>query len=112
MKIVVLCPHFAPDTAPTGTVMTRIVDELARRGHELHVVTSLPWYAAHSVEPEWRGRWIRTERVASGSITRVQPFPGADKSNLARRAVGFIGFSLLATVAAMRRLPRLFRESG
>ena len=102
MKIVVLCPHFAPDTAPTGTVMTRIVDELARRGHELHVVTSLPWYAAHSVEPEWLGRWIRTERVASGSITRVQPFPGADKSNLARRAVGFIGFSLLATVAAMR----------
>ncbi|MFT7394457.1 MAG: hypothetical protein ACI83Y_002135, partial [Candidatus Azotimanducaceae bacterium] len=24
--IVVLCPHFAPDNAPTGTVMTRIVD--------------------------------------------------------------------------------------
>ena len=42
MKIVVLCPHFEPDTAPTGTVMTRIVHELAERGHELHVVTSLP----------------------------------------------------------------------
>ena len=29
MRIVVICPHFAPDTAPTGTVMTRIVAELA-----------------------------------------------------------------------------------
>ena len=44
MRLVVLCPHFAPDTAPTGTVMTRIVAELADLGHELHVVTALPWY--------------------------------------------------------------------
>ena len=40
MRIVVLGPHFAPDTAPTGTVLTRIVHELAADGHELHVVTS------------------------------------------------------------------------
>ena len=44
MKIIVLCPHFAPDTAPTGTVMTGIVEGLVGRGHEIHVVTSLPWY--------------------------------------------------------------------
>ena len=29
MNIVVLCPHFAPDVAPTGEVMTSIVTELA-----------------------------------------------------------------------------------
>ena len=28
MRIIVLCPHFEPDTAPTGVVMTRIVREL------------------------------------------------------------------------------------
>ncbi|MFT5977458.1 MAG: hypothetical protein ACI9AO_000298, partial [Ilumatobacter sp.] len=38
--IVVLCPHFAPDNAPTGTVMTRIVSELADLGHQVHVVTA------------------------------------------------------------------------
>ena len=38
LRIAVLCPHFAPDTAPTGVVMTRIVHELAALGHELHVV--------------------------------------------------------------------------
>ena len=51
MKFVVVCPHFAPDIAPTGTVMTRIVDELAGRGHELHVITALPWYREHAIEP-------------------------------------------------------------
>jgi colanic acid biosynthesis glycosyl transferase WcaI len=102
VKIVVVCPHFAPDTAPTGTVMTRIVHELAALGHELHVVTSLPWYRAHAIEPGWGGRWIRTETTPWGSITRVHPFPGPDKSNLLRRALGFAGFSVLAGIAALR----------
>ena len=102
MKIVVVCPHFEPDTAPTGTVMTRIVGELAALGHELHVVTALPWYREHRIEPGWSGRWIRTESTAWGSVTRVHPFPGDDKSNLLRRAAGFAGFSALAGIAAVR----------
>ena len=74
MKIVVLCPHFAPDTAPTGTVMTGIVEGLVDRGHEIHVVTSLPWYRDHQIEEEWTGRLSRTETTEWGSITRVHPF--------------------------------------
>lgn len=102
MKVVVLCPHFEPDTAPTGTVMTRIVHELAALGHELHVVTSLPWYRDHRIEQGWTGRLVRTETTGWGSVTRVHPFPGDDKRNLFRRAVGFAGFSLIAGVAALR----------
>ena len=102
MKVVVLCPHFSPDTAPTGTVMTRIVAELAALGHEIHVVTALPWYRKHQVEADWRGGWVQTEKTGWGSITRVYPFPGADKANLARRAAGFAGFSLLSGVMGVR----------
>ena len=91
-RIVVLCPHFDPDTAPTGVVMSRIVAELVSLGHEVHVVTALPWYRNHAIEPAWRGRWIRRETTAWGSINRVHPFPGDDKTNL---------------VAARRRIRRL-----
>lgn len=97
----VLCPHFAPDTAPTGTVMTRIVEELAARDHDVHVVTSLPWYRSHTVEEGWGGRLVRVERTEWGSITRLHPFPAPDKSNLLRRAIGFVAFSLLAGVAGL-----------
>ena len=102
MKLAVICPHFAPDTAPTGDVMTRIVEELAARGHELHVVTALPWYRHHRIEPEWQGRRVRTETTAWGSVTRVDPFPGPDKTSLVRRAVGFAAFSLLAGGSGIR----------
>ncbi len=104
LTILVICPHFAPDTAPTGVVMTRIVDELATLGHRIHVVTSLPWYAKHRVDPEWRhvGWRNRTEDREWGSITRLDPFAGDDKRNLLRRALGFVGFSITAAVAGLR----------
>ena len=106
LRIAVLCPHFAPDTAPTGAVFTRIVHELAELGHELHVITTLPWYREHAIEPEWSGKgkggWVRRESTSWGSITRVHPFPGADKRNLLRRAAGFVGFSALAGITSLR----------
>ena len=100
-KVVVLCPHFAPDTAPTGDVMTRIVQEMVGLGVEVHVVTALPWYRHHAVEEGWTGRPVRRERTPWGSITRVHPFPSKDKRNLVARAIAFVAFSVLAGVCAV-----------
>lgn len=101
MKLLVLCPHFDPDTAPTGTVMTRLVHELGRRGHRLHVVTALPWYRQHRIEPGWEGNAVRRVMTWFGTVTRVHPFPGKDKRNIARRALGFAGFCALAGWGAL-----------
>ena len=100
-RFIVLCPHFAPDIAPTGRVMTQLVDEWVALGHEVHVITALPWYRDHRVEPGWRGRWVRRERTAWGSITRVHPFPAKSKSNLLARAFAFMLFSSIAGICAL-----------
>lgn len=112
LRLVVLCPHFAPDLAPTGVVMTRIVTELAARGHELHVVTSLPWYRNHAIEPGWGGRLWRTEKTEWGSIIRVHPFPGKSKSNLLRRALGFIAFSYAVGIRSVHADGFPFKVDG
>ncbi len=104
LKLVVLCPHFEPDTAPTGVVMTTIVHELAKLGHEIHVVTALPWYREHRVESDWtQTTWrTRTTSTSWGSVTRLNPFAGDDKKNLWRRALGFIGFSVISIFAGLQ----------
>jgi len=99
--IVVLCPHFAPDTAPTGEVITRIVDEFIAAGEKVHIVTALPWYRTHAIEEGWSGRLVRREKTTWGSIIRVHPFPGKSKSNLLRRAIGFGAFSAVAGVCTL-----------
>src|SRR6185503_11303851 len=75
VNLLVVCPHFTPDVAPTGEVMASIAAELVERGHRLHIVTSLPWYEHHRVEPAWTGSLTRTDPVPWGRITRVHPFP-------------------------------------
>lgn len=94
MRILVFCPHFDPDTAPTGRIMSRIVAEWVATGHQVDVVTALPWYRTHQVEPGWRGRLARVEATDWGSITRLHPMAGGDKRNLVARAAGFVAFSL------------------
>lgn len=100
MNLVVLCPHFEPDVAPTGAVMTRIAHELIARGHRLHIITALPWYQGHAIEPGWEGRLVRTEHTGWGRISRVNPFP-TDKRNIPARAVAFGGFTALATAVGV-----------
>lgn len=101
MRLMFLCPHFEPDLhAATGEVVTRLVHALAERGHRVDVVTSLPWYRLHDVEPEWRGRPWRKGTTDAGDIIRIWPFP-TNKSNVPARGAAFAGFTALATGAAL-----------
>jgi colanic acid biosynthesis glycosyl transferase WcaI len=102
VRLVVVTPHFAPDVAPTGEVVTRIVKELSEQGHTIEVITSLPWYRDHRIEPGYEGKLVRYEDVPWGRIVRVNPFPTPDKRNIARRAASFAGFSIASSVLGSR----------
>jgi len=105
VNVLVLCPHFAPDVAPTGEVITSIARELVERGHRLHVVTSLPWYRHHRIEEGWSGKVWRQQATEWGRITRVHPFP-TDKHNIPARALAFGGFTALSSLVASISRPR------
>jgi colanic acid biosynthesis glycosyl transferase WcaI len=79
--------------------MTTLAHELVERGHELHIVTALPWYRNHAIEPEWRGRPIQVEHPAWGRISRINPLP-TNKANLVSRAAAFGGFTASSAVVA------------
>lgn len=103
MNLLIVCPHYAPDVAPTGEVMTAIVEALVARGHRVDIVTALPWYRGHRIDDGWPHRLVQSETTPWGSITRLHPFP-TDKSNIPARALAFGGFTMVATlVAAFRR---------
>jgi colanic acid biosynthesis glycosyl transferase WcaI len=102
VNLTVVTPHFEPDVAPTGAVVTRIVHELARRSHNIEVVTSLPWYRHHKVEPGFEGRLTRYEDTPWGRVIRIHPFPTSDKLNLVGRAAAFASFSTLAAILGVR----------
>jgi colanic acid biosynthesis glycosyl transferase WcaI len=105
VKLLVIAPHFEPDVAPTGVVITRVVEELAARGHSIEVVTAFPWYREHKVEPAYRGRLVRYEDTPWGRITRINPFAPSDKRNITRRAAAFAAFSVVSAFVGGRGDP-------
>ena len=102
MRLLVISPHFEPDTAPTGIIVTSLVEQWLEQGHQIEVITSLPWYEKHEVENQWKGRLFRKEEKESLTVTRLHPFP-QDKNKLLRRLVGFLAFSFLALIASVSK---------
>ena len=100
MRLLVITPHFAPDTAPTGTIVTELVSNWCKQGHQVHVITSFPWYKDHEVADDWKNRFIKKTINGSVEITRVYPFPNK-KSNLFIRGLGFLSFSLLVSMLSV-----------
>ena len=100
MRLLVITPHFTPDTAPTGVVASALVEEWCRLGHHTHVVTSLPWYQEHRVADGWTGRAARRGYHGTATLTRLFPFP-VRKDHTGRRAAAFGAFTVLAAVAAV-----------
>ncbi|MFL3019725.1 MAG: glycosyltransferase family 4 protein [Acidimicrobiales bacterium] len=99
MRLLVITPHFEPDTAPTGIIVTSLVEQWAKQGHQIEVVTSLPWYEKHEIESDWKGKLFRREEKESVNITRLHPFP-QDKSKLLQRFASFLAFSFLAAIVS------------
>ena len=100
MRLLVITPHFEPDTAPTGIIVSSLVEQWAKQGHQIEVITSLPWYENHEIENHWKGKIFRREEKESVTITRLHPFP-QDKNKLFRRLISFLAFSFLAAIASL-----------
>ena len=100
VRLLILTPHFRPDSAPTGEMVSSIVEGLTAEGHDVHVITSLPWYREHQIEGDWRGRLVRRGYHGAVTVTRLHPFP-TNKRNLWARAMGFVGLTGLAALVGL-----------
>ena len=105
MKLLVLCPHFAPDPAPDRRGDDQHRHRAGRPGpraarrHLAAVVPAPPRRAGLG-----RARLVRHEDTDWGRITRVHPFP-TDKRNIPARAAAFAGFTVLSTGLGAGRPP-------
>ena len=67
MKILMVCQHFYPEQFRINDICF----ELAKRGHEVTVLTGLPNYPEGKVFPGYRRREMRDESVNGVRILRT-----------------------------------------
>lgn len=71
MKILVICQHYWPEPYP----LPDICEELARRGHQVDLITDVPNYPMGETYSEYRGGKRRQEVHNGVNITRTFTIP-------------------------------------
>ncbi|MGN9778492.1 glycosyltransferase family 4 protein [Micromonospora sp. H33] len=100
MRIGILSYHFPPEPA---FIPGSLAEELARRGHEVRVLTGFPDYPGGHVYPGWRQRWHHETRSERLTVRRVPRYAGGDGSVRTRMA-RYLSFAGSASLVGRRFL--------
>src|SRR3954454_2801775 len=101
MRILFVTHYFHPEV---GAPQTRILDlgqELARRGHEVTILTRFPNYPDGVIPPPYRGRRFAVERLGALRVVRAPIYPAPNRG-VVRRLLNHASFALSSVLAAPR----------
>jgi colanic acid biosynthesis glycosyl transferase WcaI len=100
MRVLMIVPYYAPDLGPSAPLFTMLSAGLARRGHQVTVITTVPHYPSGQVPTEFRGRWLWRSSENSVEVVRVT-LPSVKRADLAQRLLQFICYQFGATWAGL-----------
>ncbi len=81
--------------------MTELAEGLVQRGHQVRVVTAMPWYPANEISPEYRGKIYLTEECKGVQIQRCFVWLKQGRGFL-DRALFELSFVVLSFFQALR----------
>jgi colanic acid biosynthesis glycosyl transferase WcaI len=104
MRIAFATQWFPPE--PGTLVAAAIADGLAKRGHEVHVLTGFPNYPTGKLQAGYPLRLYRRE-IRSDRVTvhRAPLFPSHD-SSAAKRMANYLSFGVSASWVARTKIPK------
>ena len=80
MRILIYSYNYYPEPIGIAPLMTELAEGLAKRGHEVRVVASMPCYPQRRIYDAYRGKLYSTERRNGVTVQRsyvwVRPQPG------------------------------------
>ncbi len=79
MRILIYSYNYYPEPIGIAPLMTELAEGLAKRGHQVRVVTAMPNYPERQIYEAYRGKWYLTEHKNGVTIQRsyvwIRPQP-------------------------------------
>ena len=101
MRILFLTTYYRPESATNAILITLLAEELARRGHQITVITGMPHYDNNRVEANYRGKLWAREQQNGVDIRRVYLYVPENKSRLVGRLLNYISFNITSAIAVL-----------
>lgn len=92
MKILVVCQHYWPEPYP----LVDTCEELARRGHTVHVVTGVPNYPMGYIYDDYKNGQNRQQERNGVKITRT--FTIGRRQNVLFRMLNYFSYAISSTI--------------
>jgi len=99
MRIVLYSYNYHPEPIGIAPLMTELAEGLVKRGHEVRVITAMPWYPASQIAPEYKGKLYWTEERHGVKIQRCFVWVN-QKRGLSNRVLFELSFIFLSLVQA------------
>jgi glycosyltransferase involved in cell wall biosynthesis len=95
--ILFLTPYYPPEKGAAAVRVSETAERLAKRGHQVTVLTTLPNYPTGIVPEEYRGRLLQEEELEGVRVVRFWSYVSPNKGFL-RRVLAHLSFGCLAPV--------------
>jgi len=101
VRLLIFNLYFHPDPTGTGLILGELARDLARRGHDVVAVTTVPHYGLDEVPAEFRGRWIHDDRWEGVRVLRTA-VPVSRRKTMVTRLATYLSFAGLGLMAGLR----------
>jgi colanic acid biosynthesis glycosyl transferase WcaI len=101
MRLLFLTHYFPPEVGAAQTRISDLAQALARRGHDVTVLTGMPNYPDGVIPPPYRGRLFADERLDGVRVVRAPVYPAPNRG-VGRRLLNHTSFSVSSMVVSPR----------
>ena len=99
MRVLFVTHYFHPEVGAPQSRLLDLAEGLARRGHDVTVLTGFPNYPDGVIQPPYRVRPLRRERLRGLRIVRSAVYPAPNRG-VGRRLLNHLSFALSSLLAA------------
>ena len=106
MRITLLCQYFPPEMGAPSARTFEHARHWASLGHDVTVITGFPNHPTGVIHPEYRGHFVKRERVEGIDLLRAWVYVAANKG-FTKRVLNFLSFffSSVALGSLLTRRP-------
>jgi colanic acid biosynthesis glycosyl transferase WcaI len=87
MRILIYSYNYYPEPIGIAPLMTELAEGMVKRGHEVRVLTAMPWYPEGEIHPNYKGKLFTTEDIRGVKVQRC--FIWASKKRNLFSRIGF-----------------------
>lgn len=101
MRILIYSYNYYPEPIGIAPLMTELAEGMVKRGHEVRVLTAMPWYPEGEIHPLYKGKFFLTEKIRGVTVQRSYIWTSRER-NL-RNRIGFeFSFMFFSLIQALK----------